>query len=917
MRVSSRRRFGFALLLAVACGPATKTPPRAASTKPVGSAGVVSPVKDPEVAYAGSDYRAAEDGFRSRLEGADPTRARLGLGAVLVKTGRYPEALALLATLQPGPTEAAIRAACLRAEAQRRGGQLAEAELTLRAVAQQPAAGAARLMLGEVLVELGRRADARDPLMTLVRDYNEDRITEHDGNGLALVGRAAHLLRSPRDSNEAFAQAEEAGATNPELLLWRAELFLEKHEPGRAEEVVSEVLARAPLDPDALVWMAEVRLAQAFDFVEAERLANAALSVNPRQARAYFVLAGVALRDVDLDLARQRIASGLVARPGDLDLLSLRATVSFLAGKPADFAADKQLVLSKNPERSRFFAIVGDFADWEHRYDAIVELMREAVRLDPDDPVARASLGVNLIRAGHDADGSAELSRAFALDPFDPRVKNTLTLFEKIIPQNYVSVTGQRFTFRYHKADRAVLERYVPELLERAYQTFVGHYGFKPSAPIGVELYAQREHFAVRTSGLPQTAIQGVCFGRTLAAMSPQTETFNLGMTLWHELSHVFHIQLSQSRVPRWFTEGLAEYETELSRPEWRREQDPELFELRRAGRLPSVEGMNKAFTRAEQLTDVGTAYYASSRLVALLGEKHGMNALAAMLRLWGEGKSTPEVFQGALGIAPAEEDKRFATSLDGTLARYASQFVPISRTGSIDLVTELAQREPRNASRHAARALALFRAGHADAAERALEQARALDAKHPDVRFLSARLTLAKGGPAEAMKELRAMLGEGHDGYDVEMLLAEAAGALHDAPTRLAAVQAAERFDPTQVEPLYALLKLADERGDADGAIALLERLARLSEHDATLYRELLRRRLARGEFTEAVRVGEAAIYTDLLGFETHRGFAEALAKTGDKKRALYELETAVLCQADEAERTAAKSELAKLRKR
>jgi predicted Zn-dependent protease len=914
MRAWSRRPFSVALLLA-ACGPATKAPPHTA-TKPAASAAAAPAPKDPAAAFAASDYRAAEDGFRAGLKGADATTARLGLGAVLVKTGRYREALELLKTLPPGPSEPAIRAACLRAEAQRKGGQLAEAEATLRAVAKEPAARAARLMLGEVLVELGRRADAREPLMTLIGDYNEDRITERDGNGLALVGRAAHLLRSPRDSNEAFAQAEEAGATNPELLLWRAELFLEKHEPGRAEEVVSEVLARAPLDPDALVWMAEVRLAQALDFVEAERLANAALSVNPRQARAYFVLAGVALRDVDLDLARQRIASGLGARPGDLDLLSLRAAVSFLAGKPSEFAADKQLVLSKNHERSRFFAIVGEFADWEHRYDANVELMREAVKLDPDDPVARASLGVNLIRAGRDADGTAELSRAFALDPYDPRVKNTLTLFEKIIPQNYVSVTGPRFTFRYHKADRAVLERYVPELLERAYQTFVGHYGFKPSAPIGVELYAQREHFAVRTSGLPQTAIQGVCFGKTLAAMSPQTETFNLGMTLWHELSHVFHIQLSQSRVPRWFTEGLAEYETELARPEWRREQDPELFELRRAGRLPSVEGLNKAFTRAEQLTDVGTAYYASSRLVALLGEKHGMNALAAMLRLWGEGKSTPEVFQGALGIAPAEEDKRFATSLDGTLARYASQFVPISRTGSIELVTELAEREPKSASRQAARALALFRAGHADAAEQALEAARALDAKNPDVRFLSARLLLAKGGPAEAMKELRALLGEGHDGYDVEMLLAEAADALHDAPTRLAAVQAASRFDPTQVEPLYALLKLADERNDANGAVDLLERLARLSEHDASLYRELLRRRLARHEFPDAVRVGESAIYMDLLGFQTHRGFAEALAQTGDKKRAIFELESALLCQAEEADRAAAKSELAKLKR-
>jgi len=104
----------------------------------------------------------------------------------------------------------------------------------------------------------------------------------------------------------------------------------------------------------------------------------------------------------------------------------------------ATFDADKRAVFALNPERSRFYAIIGEFADWEHRYDDIVELMREAIKVDPDDSVAHTGLGINLIRAGHDAEGVRELSRAFALDPFDPRVFNTLELFEKTIPTEYV-----------------------------------------------------------------------------------------------------------------------------------------------------------------------------------------------------------------------------------------------------------------------------------------------------------------------------------------------------------------------------------------------------------------------------------------------------------------------------------------------
>ena len=89
-----------------------------------------------------------------------------------------------------------------------------------------------------------------------------------------------------------------------------------------------------------------------------------------------------------------------------------------MAAEPSAFEAARREVLAKNPEYSQFYAIVGEYADWEHRYDEIVELMREAVNLDPDDPVALASLGVNLMRAGREKDSVTALSRAFSLDHF-------------------------------------------------------------------------------------------------------------------------------------------------------------------------------------------------------------------------------------------------------------------------------------------------------------------------------------------------------------------------------------------------------------------------------------------------------------------------------------------------------------------
>src|SRR5438309_229171 len=80
----------------------------------------------------------------------------------------------------------------------------------LKEVQTEDGARRARLLLGELLIRSGKRAEAKAPLMTLVQDYNDDKITASDPVGLSMVGRAAHLLRSPRDANEAYNAAEKA-----------------------------------------------------------------------------------------------------------------------------------------------------------------------------------------------------------------------------------------------------------------------------------------------------------------------------------------------------------------------------------------------------------------------------------------------------------------------------------------------------------------------------------------------------------------------------------------------------------------------------------------------------------------------------------------------------------------------------------
>src|SRR5690606_35312932 len=126
-------------------------------------------------------------------------------------------------------------------------GKLKEAIQVVEALASDDEAHRAHLVHGELLIRSGQRAAARAPLMKVIQAYNDDVITSRDAEGLSLVGRAAYLLRAYKNANDAFNEAERAGANKRvETLLWRAELFLDKYDPGHAGQVAAEAAKLAP-----------------------------------------------------------------------------------------------------------------------------------------------------------------------------------------------------------------------------------------------------------------------------------------------------------------------------------------------------------------------------------------------------------------------------------------------------------------------------------------------------------------------------------------------------------------------------------------------------------------------------------------------------------------------------------------------
>lgn len=855
-------------------------------------------------ALARGQYQTAEAGL-APLARRPATRiaATLLLGRAHLETGRYAEA-ARLARPLAGAGAAHVPATTLLGEAELAQGRLDEAQAALAAAGADPAGHRARVLLGRLLIRRGRPAEARAPLMALVEAYNDGAIPETDAEGLAYVAMATHLLDSPHDANDAFQESARADPRRVETQLEWAELFLSHWDPGHAEESVLAALEVSPHNARAHALHARLILEQSMDFAAAEAALARALAVNPNLAMAHVTRAGIAIRDMDLDAASAHLDRALAIDPNDLEALSVRAVIPFLRGDERGYRAAIAAVRQRNPRYSAMFSTIAEYADWEHRYPAIVEMAREAVRMDPDDARAHATLGINLLRMGEETEGLAALRAAWDRDRFNVRVFNLLELWDRTLIPSYERVEAAPFVFRLHREERAVMAPTLGATLGPAYEDMRRRYGFTPTTPIHLEMFSDPQHFSVRTSGLPNLGVQGVCFGQVVTAYSPRAGPFNWAQITWHELAHVFHIQLSRNRVPRWFTEGLAEYETIIARPEWHREEDHRLYRALVAGRIPPVAQLNHAFTRARTEEAITIAYYASSMLVKYIVETYGFERVPRMLRAWGQDRSSEDVIRDVLGVTSEELDRGFREHTRARLAARAADFaVDFAAYPDLDAVRARAEQAPADAAAQADLAAALVaHGGDENEAMTAVRGALRADARQPVARLVAARLALARRDLRTARADLRLFFESGRDGVEPRLLEARVALAREDPATARAALERAAQIDPDRLEPWQGLLELGRRTQDDALVGQALARIVDVDQHDGAANFELMTRLAEAGEWARVRELGERAVGVDPFRAEARRLYAEALLREPiDARAALAQADLALAAQPEE----------------
>lgn len=843
------------------------------------------------------NYALAE---RALLEtkGSDASRARLSLAALKQLTGDYKgaekQARALLADKDQA---VALDAHVLLAEVLRQTGRYAAArDLLLPALKAHPENYALRHALGVSYTALGQVSEAESLWNLFFDDYAAQKIDTNNAEHMFYVAEAATHLASFEDANDSYSQAVDIDKNFHRANIAWAQLFMSKYAPGDSEQTFADVLKINPKHPDALAGMAAIKVGESYDIEAAQEFIKQALEVNPKHVPALLVRASIEIDRNEWDKAKATARQALATNPESFEARATLATVHWLLDDMKAYEAERDRVLKINPRFSRFFHVVMRSAEREHRYHQGVELGKEAVRINGDDYEAMQLVGSGLLRLGEEAEGIDWLRKAHRGDQYNQRTKNTLDLFEIYIPREYEMTQSKHFRVRYHKDERPIYERYITPMLESAHADMVKRYGFTPKAPVTIELYKDAEHYSVRTIGLPNLGALGVCFGQVVTAMSPSVGNLNWGMVLYHELSHVFAIQLSDYRVPRWFTEGLSEYETIRARPEWRRENDADLWAAIADGTLPSVAELNYAFMKPSQQALV-VAYHLSSVTVEYIVAEYGFPKIVEALKLFATGKETPEVIEAITGKSVAVFDEEFRSFLMRRLAPYKdSLHLPSEGMKDVPTLSKVARANPKDAHAQARLALGYFYKGDAKKSGAAAKAALELDPAQPIALYISAELAIRARDAKAAKSFYEELIRSGTDSFDVRSRLAMIANSEKDHETMVAHLETAKVLDPERSYPYQILADHYEKTGKTDLALKELETYVMIEQMELGPIARLIDGYSKKSRWHEVVHFANLGLYLDPASGPLQLALGNAHLQSGNSQDALFAYDTALL---------------------
>jgi tetratricopeptide (TPR) repeat protein len=789
-------------------------------------------------------------------------------GVAELKSGDYNNAIKLLtARLGTSTADAAAEENLLRAYLET--GRYVEAETSARKfLLKTPAAAGVRYQVAEVFAATGRYAEAiaefesagteasNSPADKLSSDLRRAEILELSGQEdrartifeslvayykekqpqtaleLTAVARALGHLERFQDANDVYREAIAADATYLDAQLSAGELYNEKYSYGDAAQFFADALQINPNSARAHVGVAQNKRIEGGEETFAEL--TRALQINPNLVGALTFKAGLELEERDETSATADLEKAFRVNPRSLDAHAVKAAMLYLQDR--DYQPEVAAALAINPHYGLIFSVLSHYANITRRTTEAATFAKRATEISPRLWSAHLDLGMALLRLGQMEEGRAEVEKSFKGDPYNIWAKNTLDLLDAM--KDYRETKHKAFLIKADAKESDVVTPYAAELLDEAAGKLTAKYHFTPQGPITVELFPNHDDFAVRTLGLPGLGALGVCFGQVIAADSPSARPageFNWGSTLWHEYTHVITLQMTDYRIPRWFSEGLSVYEERRARPGWGDDWSPMLLNSFAAGRWHKIADLEAGFQHPRAPEDLTIAYFQASQVCEFIVDRFGFDAILRMLALYREKAQTADILVRVLRMNESDFDRAFKQYVETKTRPMEAALKTESNVAASltkeDVITMLATQDT----------FALhLRAGHLFRADDDLEKA-----------VLHFR---------RAIELFPYYTGEGN-AYDALAEIFEKQG---DHKQAAEIMTAHARYDENSLPTLKALAALRTRMGDRVGALEAMRMSFYVSPFDYVMHTEAGRLSLEEKQYAQAQTEFQVALALD-----------------------------------------------------
>lgn len=658
-----------------------------------------------------------------------------------------------------------------------------------------------------------------------------------------LQAEAAWALGDIKRANQVFRDLVQNNDRAVQPRVRWARLFLQTHQYSDAVQLFNDALKIFPNDVHAKLGLASV-YAERFEG-QARPLVEEALKQDGDLIEGHLLTASMDLEEGKLDAADQALdrAMKLVTKEKlpPLEVYTLRASWEMSRGGNPDSWVKR--ILDYNPRYGMVYQQLAHFEIMRRRYREATVLLRKAVEVQPDLWSAQAELGSNLLRLGIIDEARTHLQAAYSGDPYSPTTVNSLRLLDRIdefsISEDPVTLGSDTYQLRLrlHKKEAAVLHPYVLDLASRSIQSFSQRYGFKLREPVTVEMYPDHDDFGVRVAALPGIGLLGVTFGYVVAMDSPSsrpTSEFHWGSTLWHEMAHVFTLEVTDHYVPRWLSEGISVFEEWRTGPTPGVAVPPEVIIAFDKKQFLPVATLDSGFIRPSYPNQVQVSYMQSGLVCLFIEQRWGFEQLSALLRQFDGKRSTAQAIEATFKMAPEAFDKEFDAFVHTRFAKV------LANSGEWQAKQQ--------------------------AAMDAVEKEHWADAIEPARRAVE-------------------LYPENISGDSAHLLLAHALDKLNRRPEAITALEDYRRAGGWDPSALKQLAKWLDEAGRTDQATEVMTSLNFADPLNPELHSQLGERLLTAGRAQDAMREFEALLALNTLDqAPAHYGMARALRELGDK---------------------------------